>query len=104
MWINPFYYKTRSWFSKYIKKHSLQQNPVSEILGMSGECLCGAYAHKGELDLIKIVCPETYERIVSLEKEVRKAGHKFGWEDNPSAKKKDKSKEKFMPFCVGCEK
>ena len=104
MWINPFYYKTRSWFSEYIKKHNLQQNPISELLGMSGECLCGAYAHQGELNLIKMVCPETYERIKILEEKVRKVGHDWGWEDKPSKKKKDKSKEKFMPFCVGCEK
>jgi len=82
----------------------LQQNPVSEILGMSGECLCGAYAHKGELDLIKMVCPETHKRIIMLEKKVREAGHDWRWEDKPPKKKKDKSKEKFMPFCVGCEK
>lgn len=104
LWVNPFYYRTRSWFSDYIEKHKLQQNPVSEILGMSGECLCGAYAHKGELDLIKMVCPDTYDRLIKLEGIVKQQ-HGWGWEDQPPKLKiKPISSEKFMPFCVGCEK
>lgn len=105
MWVNPFYYKEKSWFSAYIKENGLIQNPVSLTLGMSGECLCGAYAHKGELDLIKIVCRETYERIKALELKVKEAGHSWGWEDQPPKKPKTcPNTNKFMPFCVGCEK
>ncbi len=103
MWVNPFYYKPRSWFAAYIKEHNLQRNPVSEMLGMSGECLCGAYAHPGELDLIKMVCPATYDRIKALEQRVFDAGHSWGWESAPPKKCKPKL-GKFMPMCVGCEK
>lgn len=105
LWVNAFYYKEKSWFSNYIRQNELQQNPVSETLGMSGECLCGAYAHKGEKDLIKIVCPETFSRIENLEKQVKERGFAWGWEDAPPRRKKgQKTKEVFMPFCVGCEK
>lgn len=104
MWVNPFYYKTRDWFSEYIKRHGLKQNPVSLVLGMSGECLCGAYAHKGELDLIKIVDHATHDRIKRLEVAVREAGHNWGWEDAPIRKKCRRTMDMFMPFCVGCEK
>ena len=104
LWVNPFYYREGSWFSEYIKEHGIEQNPVSEILGMSGECLCGAYAHKGEMELIKIVCPSTYARLVDLEEKVKKR-HGWGWEDQPPKVKKCKSTgDLFMPFCVGCEK
>lgn len=104
LWVNPFYYKTREWFAEYIEKHNLQQNPVSKILGMSGECLCGAFAHAGEMQLIKLVCPETYARLKKLEETV-KPKHGWGWEEGPprGGKKKTESKM-FMPFCVGCEK
>lgn len=105
LWVNAFYYKEKSWFSSYIRQNDLQQNPVSEILGMSGECLCGAYAHKGEKDLIKIVCPETFSRIENLEKQVKERGFAWGWEDAPPRQKKcKKTNDLFMPFCVGCEK
>ena len=104
LWANPFYYKTRQWFRAYIDLHGLKQNPVSEILGMSGECLCGAYAHPGELAKVKIVCPETYERIKALEARVREAGHGWGWEDAPPRDRHKQTRQMFMPMCVGCEK
>ncbi len=103
MWVNPFYYKPRSWFSDYIREHKLEQNPVSLTLGMSGECLCGAYAHPGELALVKIACPETYDRIKALEQRVFDAGHSWGWEQSPPRASKSKA-GKFMPMCLGCEK
>lgn len=103
-WVNPFYYRSKSWFREYIKLHDLPENPVSKMLGMSGECLCGAYAHKGELELVKIVCPETYERIRKLEEEVRAAGHNWGWEDAPPKDRHKRTRNMFMPMCVGCEK
>ena len=104
LWVNPFYYRGREWFSSYIKEHNIEQNPVSKMLGMSGECLCGAYAHKGEMDLIKIVCPSTHARLAALEETV-KTKHGWGWEEQPPKAKKLKSNTaRFMPFCVGCEK
>ena len=105
LWVNPFYYQSKQWFYDYINHHGLEQNPVSKVLGMSGECLCGAYAHKGEKELIKIVCPDTYQRIKNLEKEVKEHGFSWGWEESPPRQKKcNKTNDMFMPFCVGCEK
>ena len=105
LWVNPLYYKPKSWFVDYIKTHNLERNPVSKTLGMSGECLCGAYAHKGELAKVKIVCPKTYERICALEEKVRAAGHDWGWEDAPPKDRHKKTRKmNFMPMCVGCEK
>lgn len=104
LWANPFYYRSKSWFMEYIKAHNIERNPVSKMLGMSGECLCGAYAHKGELALVKQVCPATYARLVTLEARVRAAGHAWGWEDAPPKDRHKKTKRMFMPACVGCEK
>lgn len=103
MWVNPFYYRSKDWFRAYIQEHSLPQNPVSLLLGMSGECLCGAYAHPGELDMVKIACPETWARIKALEQKVFDAGHSWGWEQSPPRKCAVKV-GKFMPMCMGCEK
>jgi hypothetical protein len=50
------------------------RNPVSAVLHMSGECLCGAFAHPGELDEIREWFPDTAAEIDALEEEVRAAG------------------------------
>lgn len=103
LWASLFYYRSRQWFADYIAAHKLPRNPVSEVLGMSGECLCGAFAHPGEKALIKLVCPETHARIEALEVKVKAAGHAWGWEERPP-KRASKPSAKLHPFCVGCEK
>lgn len=40
VWINLIYYVTASQKQKYISTHGLKTNPVSDVYGMSGECLC----------------------------------------------------------------
>jgi len=87
VWVNPIYWWSGSYKHQYIKENKLPPNPVTDTLGMSGECLCGAYAHKGEKELIRIVDPETAERLDRLEEEVRACGHDWGWEDRPPRKK-----------------
>lgn len=109
IWVNPLYHWSKSRFHDYIKEHKLKRNPVAEILGFSGECLCGAFAHLGEKALVRIVEPETAERLDALEIKVRAAGHNWGWEEEPPAgvvkfKKEKKRGQQFMPFCVGCTK
>lgn len=47
------------------------RNEVSDTLHMSGECLCGAYAHEGELDEIAFWYPDTAKEIRELEGEVQ---------------------------------
>lgn len=105
MWVSPLYWRSKSWFMKYIRDNDLPRSPVSEILGMSGECLCGSFAHSGEKAMIRLVCPETAERLDRLEVEVRAAGHNWGWEDRPPRTKAIPSAVTgFRPMCLGCEK
>lgn len=103
MWVNPLYWRPKSWFMDYIRDNNLPRSPVSEMLGMSGECLCGAFAHKGEKALIRIVCPDTADRLDRLEVAVRAAGHDWGWEEAPPRPLKAVS-DRFQPMCVGCGK
>lgn len=106
LWVSPLYWWPKERFMAYIAEHRLPRNPVSEILGMSGECLCGAYAHKGEKALVRIVCPETAAYLDRLEAEVRAAGHDWGWEDRPPTALEGPSLFDLldMPLCRGCEK
>jgi hypothetical protein len=109
MWVNPLFHWSKQRFHEYIHAYELKRNPVSEILGFSGECLCGAFAHPGEKALVRIVDPGAAERLDALECRVRAAGHNWGWEDGPPAgavqfKKEKRNGQQFMPFCMGCTK
>jgi hypothetical protein len=57
---------------------------VSDMLHMSGECLCGAFAKPNEIVEIAFFFPEMAHHLLELEDEVRAAGHPFprctwGW-------------------------
>jgi len=77
VWINLIYHVAAREKQTYIDMHGLETNPVSDVYGMSGECLCGAFdTGRGRLCELKHACqhfgePETYERIVSLQEEVQ---------------------------------
>ena len=114
-WVNAFYWWSQQEKYNYIKDHGLKVNPVNKIIGMSGECLCGAYAHKGELDLIRLVEPETADYIEELQERVMKRWP-WKWEEKmPGWFKKLKKGQTdmfynweessyFEPMCTGCGK
>jgi 3'-phosphoadenosine 5'-phosphosulfate sulfotransferase (PAPS reductase)/FAD synthetase len=75
-------------------------NSVSDALGMSGECLCGAFAQDGELDRIRLWYPDTAAEIDQLEADVRAAGIKepfCRWGHGQG-----KPTEKTGPLCTSC--
>jgi 3'-phosphoadenosine 5'-phosphosulfate sulfotransferase (PAPS reductase)/FAD synthetase len=104
VWANVTYWWSAAQRDAYIAKHNLPINPISAMLGMSGECLCGAFAHEGELALIKIVDPEIHARIKRLEIESLERGFTWGWEGQPPENFTLDQSDMFMPMCVGCEK
>ena len=69
----------------FIEQAGLRRNPVVDLLHMSGECLCGAFAQRGELDEIRAWFPEKAAEIEALEGEVRAHGFPWGWEGGPTA-------------------
>ncbi|MFI6444699.1 phosphoadenosine phosphosulfate reductase family protein [Kitasatospora sp. NPDC050543] len=57
-------------------------NEVSDLIHMSGECLCGSFAEKGELEMVGMFFPEVCEQIEALEAEI------VGREDIPEIRRK----------------
>lgn len=60
------------------------RNPVAEQLGMSGECLCGAFAEPGELERVREVDPDCAAWLDRLQHQARDAGLpaercRWGW-------------------------
>lgn len=76
IWVSPLAFWTKLDLNTYrLMNPGIPRNPASDTLHMSGECLCGAFAHRGELDEIGHWYPEVRAEIEALEADVRAAGH-----------------------------
>lgn len=85
IWCAPIHDWTKCDTSALMELHGIPRNPVVDLIHKSGECLCGAFATRGELEELKL-WPETreaYDQIISLQNEVLAAGLPWGWEDEP---------------------
>src|SRR6185312_16141597 len=76
LWVSPI----AMWHKLDMQMYRLMMgdvpvNRVSELLGMSGECLCGAFAKKDELDRIGEHFPQARADIENLEMELAASGY-----------------------------
>lgn len=104
VWVSPLVGWTKLDLNAYRRVHDdVPRNEVSDLLHMSGECLCGAFAHSGELDEIADWFPEAAAEIRALEAEVLASGVaspercRWGW----GAGKEKPSKS--GPMCDSCD-
>lgn len=104
IWVNPFYYNTKYHFELYRQEFGLPRNLVSDIIGFSGECLCGAFAKKGELLAVNQVDQEVVNRILTIQNKVKELGHeRCKWGNQTNADIEDlQQTNNFTPMCVGC--
>lgn len=72
--VSPIFFKSNEWVYEYFIKHDIKRSPVYETLHISGDCLCGCFAQKEELDLLKTFHPEVYDKIHELEKKIHEKG------------------------------
>lgn len=103
VWVAPLTHFTSLDKNHYIAQHGLPRNEVVDLLHMSGECLCGAFAHPGELDEISHWFPEEATRIRELERRARDAGVHCKWGEPPPEKPDPDQIDLFQPLCVGCD-
>lgn len=85
MWVSPIHDWTAQDCADAREYAGLKKNAVTELIGMSGECLCGAFAKPGELEILR-GWPQTHAawvRITELQKRVRAAGFPWGWGERP---------------------
>lgn len=102
IWLNIIHDWSKLDCNRYIDSRQLNRNRVVDLIHMSGECLCGAFAHPGELKEIEFWFPETAAQIRQLEIEVKAAGHKYSWEDRPPCARPRFVSERQMPLCYDC--
>jgi 3'-phosphoadenosine 5'-phosphosulfate sulfotransferase (PAPS reductase)/FAD synthetase len=101
IWASPIAMWTKFDMTTYrLMMGDVPVNVVSGHVGMSGECLCGAFAKPGELEMVGEHYPEVRAQIEALQVEVRAAGHVepfCTWghgQGNPSYKS--------GPMCTSC--
>ena len=108
VWASPLANWTKADLNTYRELHDVPRNPVSDALHMSGECLCGAFAHIGELEEIEFWYPDVAVQIRSLEDEVRAAGHpeercKWGWGAERGMTPEQIAEAKSGALCSTCD-
>jgi 3'-phosphoadenosine 5'-phosphosulfate sulfotransferase (PAPS reductase)/FAD synthetase len=130
-WASPMMNWDEDDKDEYLEDRKIDKSPVSKCFGMSGECLCGAYASKGEKHKLKDCgFNKEAEDIERLENLLFSIGFTWGWDDpvpegreyaevmerifpgwtalksHTKAVKKLKDKgqqDLFMPMCHKCE-
>lgn len=72
---------------EYVRKHNLPRSPAYATLHMSGDCTCGAMAHRDEFPLLRTFYPGLAERYMQLTARLRALGRKKNllWGGNASA-------------------
>ena len=99
----PLYDWTTDAVWAYFHAKGLQRAPGYSTLGISGDCLCGAFARPGEREDLQVCYPAVAERLGALERDgkVKGMGLKgsWGWGINRPPRKK-KGSEALI--CVEC--
>lgn len=112
VWAAPIFDWSKQDCREFIDARGLPRNPVSDLLGMSGECLCGAMASPGELNMIAGLYPEKAAEIRALEDEAEAKGLRAcRWGQRPPAVAKEQLRAFLTPsdgsiqmLCHGCGK
>lgn len=108
VWIAPMFDFDTLRLVEYTRQHNLKINPVTKLIGFSGECFCGAFAEQPpevELEKLRKHFPYLYEQIMVLQAEASIAGVHCQWGTRPpKLRDADQYDIPFMPLCVSCHK
>lgn len=102
VWVAPLTYWGPIEKHAFIESRGLPRNQVVEVLCMSGECLCGAFARPGEIKQIEQFYPATAAAIHALERDVAAQGKPAVWGTRPPGSKRREEKRQ-LALCYSCE-
>lgn len=107
VWCSPIIHWSAVDMAAYRERFDVPRNEVSDMIHMSGECMCGAFAKKNEREEVGFFFPEFSEQIADLELKVRAAGHPeprcvWGWgADQPvKVRRRDRKAGRLCDSCV----
>ena len=104
IWVSPMVNWTKLDLNTYRLMNRVPVNEVTDLLHMSGECLCGAFAHAGEIDEIAMWFPDAVREIRGLELEIADRADipdrrkKWGWGTSSDVKA-----SKVGALCSSCD-
>ena len=102
IWTAPCHDWTKAEQQLYMDEWGLPVNRLKVLIGMSGECFCGAFAAPGERDLIREHAPDVEEEIVRLTEIAKECGTHCEWGTRPP--KDAKIAVQSGPLCSSCDR
>ncbi len=87
---------------EYLRERGIKISPAYGKIGISGDCLCGAYARSGEAELIAKHYPEVAEQIRKLEESVKHRSEQRTWGNASSIKGAISQKSIEEYTCFDC--
>ena len=109
VWMNPLHRWQKYHCHEHIESCGVSRNLVVELLHMSGECLCGAFAKPGELAEIGLWYPHVAAHIRRIAEKVKVAGKPCVWGARPPSKRGHRvtrdsaGRRRVSELCQQCE-
>lgn len=109
VWVSPLVIWTKMDLNTYRLMNDVPVNAVSDLIHMSGECLCGSFAQFGELEEVGYWFPEVRQEIEALEAEIAdrvdipEARRKWGWGAYRSDLTALMARSRSGALCSSCE-
>jgi 3'-phosphoadenosine 5'-phosphosulfate sulfotransferase (PAPS reductase)/FAD synthetase len=112
VWVSPLVNWTKADLNTYRQLYSVPRNEVSDLIHMSGECLCGSFAHEGEREEISMWFPQAFEEIAELEAILAGPGYEhmaehkkiWGWGGNAETLRMSRVQPvKVGRLCSSCD-
>jgi 3'-phosphoadenosine 5'-phosphosulfate sulfotransferase (PAPS reductase)/FAD synthetase len=105
IWIAPCHDWSSEEQALFMREMALPENPVKKTpIGMSGECFCGAFARPGELNIIRMICPDVAAEIDRLVPIAEAEGKPARWGRRPRRWTKNQMVFSFSgPLCNSCD-
>lgn len=106
VWVSPLVSWTKMDMNTYrLMQGDVPVNRVSDLIHMSGECLCGSFSKRGELDEIGEWFPDVVAYIRQLEEQlvdrddIPEHRRMWGWNADEEATKKERRSGRLCSSC-----
>lgn len=102
VWFAPLWDWSDGQVFDYLLLNDLKIAPAHDKIGLSGDCLCGAYSRPGEAELIFREYPEIGEQIAEIERTCPNKRRSWGNQSSMRGAKDQQPLEGWL--CVDCHK
>ncbi len=103
LWVNPILTWTKADCHDFMEAESLRRNTVVDLLHRSGECLCGALAHRSEMAEIELWYPHEAMDLHAYEQIAKDNGHpETVWAGRFRGNRSQLPLDFVHPLCSSC--